>query len=468
VLAVLSNKMETRKRRVSHEKEETAPKASLPNKKAKADSDLLSEDGERAIANICAIEGEMIDGLTRSPFHYTLPPPEEERVRHRRFHNTIPLTLRRTSAFRLRWAALEARIAVWEDRYREVQMRGQKRMEDLYAQADIPFHYAHPLDDDDDDSHDPPSTLRSMRHHPLKKMLSRHVDYFYAHHGGPPETSAAEAVRSAGALLRAWMIEQMPSLDQSSGGSIGGLDDPQVRALGDYCLDGFRSVWDAYERAGANALSSVLSRDGSEDWIDRFDSCFRDLPPLPGGALLFEGQGLYERDIYDLLRSDDGLRIGQAVVRRRPSSTAWLPDAALDFLGHTAPLPPPDDESKEEEEEEGGGGGGGGFVTALRRRECGQDEPNSLDMRCRAERRAAFVFGEYATDGCVVVHRLKEPVGAIYRQGMPGSIFKEAEIILQPRLRLRIVRIDRAVELPHAGATPVKCDVVWTEVVIDG
>lgn len=168
---------------------------------------------------------------------------------------------------------------------------------------------------------------------------------------------------------------------------------------------------------------------------------------IPQGTVLFEGQGIHEVDVVRLLFPDgrcqslvpmDGLS-DREILRKRPTSTSYLPNVALDFVGHGGYSPdidPPADQWLRHASEIG-------------------DKFGCFDPEAAAVER-----GYDLQRGCLVVHRIVgQGIKGLFTQGIsqltaPPSVekfqepsFAEAEITLQPGL---LMKIDRAevMELP--------------------
>jgi hypothetical protein len=230
----------------------------------------------------------------------------------------------------------------------------------------------------------------------------------------------------------------MESWMQSQHNTIEKFDINILSALGRYCGSDYEEFWDEY-----NKSRGVVTKDHPKALQD-FDRAFtmqkeKDMPSLPIGIRLFEGQGRNEDDISNLVNKNrNKFSVGTIIERFRPTSTSWVPNAALDFLGFPK------------------------YDASL--------YPSSINQYHGAKE-IAFAQGRYSNDGCLVVYTIRDSnVKAIFRQIMEHSIFEEAEVLIQPRVRLVVTRIDYDVEMPRWNCVRravrnerCKCTVVWMD-----
>jgi hypothetical protein len=150
----------------------------------------------------------------------------------------------------------------------------------------------------------------------------------FPHDGDIPENSATHIKFMDQYDL--W-CEAMPEWLQEAGRCIlRSLDAEEQVALVKYMKNSFKNIWRYYEN-GKQIVEddeSPLSRlepklFAAFDRIWSGDACLAS----PVGMVLFEGQGLNEYDAFNA-------KVGDHLVRRRPTSTSWSLNAALHFAGY--------------------------------------------------------------------------------------------------------------------------------------
>lgn len=109
------------------------------------------------------------------------------------------------------------------------------------------------------------------------------------------------------AALTPWMHAMIPCM--------AGLPRRAQNAIAGYQSNDYKNVWEIYENSGF-PLNGPLNE------------AFSLAEPLPEGTIIFEGQGRNERDMVDQYLFPD-----KRILRKRPTSASWHPNAALDFVG---------------------------------------------------------------------------------------------------------------------------------------
>lgn len=209
------------------------------------------------------------------------------------------------------------------------------------------------------------------------------------------------------------------------------LPDKSMRAIDVYCGNSFEKFNSIYQTS--DVLNSILLDEDFRNFAALF--VYPNNQPLPQGMLLFEGQGIEVRDILDLI-SLGRLHENLVLARSRPTSASWIPNAALDWLGENKP-------SKEFD---------------------GCNHPSLEEI--------AIHRHKFTTFGCLLVHKIKGTnVRGIFRHIMKNSLPDEAGVILQPDVKITIVKIEWDVEIPKLSSRriamnkyPVKCPIIYTEV----
>lgn len=216
-------------------------------------------------------------------------------------------------------------------------------------------------------------------------------------------------------------------------------------SIGRYCSGFYETYWKAFDefKYGRGKISSTTYIENI--YIDAFHEaffaqqlCLDRNYDLPVGFLLFEGQGRFEDDICNLIEKRQ-ITIGSIIERYRPTSSSWIPNAALHFVG-----------SKVYDKS--------GFENTT----C---TPFIVDRALVAQRK-------YRNSGCLVVHRIKSNnIFGIFRQIMKDSMFEEAEVIIQPGIQLTVTDIQHNVELPvwnyirrDKMEDPFRGTVIWVDV----
>ena len=122
--------------------------------------------------------------------------------------------------------------------------------------------------------------------------------------------------------LADWLRERNSTTEILRWRSLKGDPTPPMELMDQYGHFWFHSVYDYLENPYQQEYPQALT----------FVQQFQDVKnvPLPQGSILFEGQGKFE---FDLRRPDK--RVGDQYLRRRVSSTAWQPQAAMDFVMET-------------------------------------------------------------------------------------------------------------------------------------
>jgi hypothetical protein len=257
-------------------------------------------------------------------------------------------------------------------------------------------------------------------------MPAGHVSYFFK--------DLDPAVKEQ---FRLWMKRSTANHDK--------FTDAQFAAIDNYAMHGYKQIWAAYE-SGPDAVQALpCARD--------MDSAFRSsfVEDLPVGTLLFEGQGKYESDIFDMLRYNS--KWDQPIVRRRPSSTSWVPAAAMHFLGIQKTVD----------------------VERLHP-VIGIWHKHNEKWRRYDIQEHADLTDRYSTVGVFLVLRIAAPgVKGFLRQTMLDQTCdfrNEAEVTLMPGLKLTPVRAPELVELPMRGEYRVgmyngicKPKIYWVDVV---
>jgi hypothetical protein len=201
------------------------------------------------------------------------------------------------------------------------------------------------------------------------------------------------------------------------------------------------AISDYYLIGVSNNRSLYYSLSGTYDKpMMGFDGMFRENSNvcsfMPKGMMLFEGIEGNSSIIHTSLK-DGTLKVGSDITLNKARSASWVPNAALYFIGLD---PIVDDEF------------------------C-HTKPRYSTKRINL----AHQTGKYKTNGCFVIYTVKknDNVKGLFRQTMEDAVFETAEVIIQPRVKLTVTRIEHDMEIPRSwnGARlfNVKCSVLWMD-----
>jgi hypothetical protein len=213
------------------------------------------------------------------------------------------------------------------------------------------------------------------------------------------------------------------------------LSDPivarQIDAYSAYCRNDYLKYWEAFEKRPDDPGAVYPNAEHLHSLF--FDNPWMGEVALPVGTVLFEGQGLYERDLMGRL---EAIVPGDVVESQRPRSTSYVPNVALHFLG-----------------------GNEYAVPGVTRQDLARHSPHE------AYHQYAIRRGHYHTEGCLLVLRVAgDGVLGLLRQGLEPGEGREGEITLQPFLRMVCTDVRRNVELPRVflgrvGVAELPCKV---------